>query len=177
MSDRVFSSAELNRAQEQYGLRFPSDLCDRLQEHGIPGGYDWSGETQPIKKALSWPLESLLFDVEENGLWWPEWGDRPVGERNRAAVVAEVLNAAPKLIPLRGHRYLPEEPQEPGNPVFSVYQSDIIVYGADLADWMRVEFDPTFKSQTRWPVREIEFWSKTLERNGDDTYYPFRADE
>ena len=172
-----YSADELDAAQEQFGLRFPPDLIELLLEQRIPGGYDWVTDAEQIVGALGWPLRGLLFDVENAGLWWPEWGNRPADEADRAAILAEVVKNAPRLIPLRGHRYLPEHPHERGNPVFSVHQSDIIVYGADLADWMRVEFDPTHKSETRWPVREIEFWSETLERNFDDTYYPFRADE
>ena len=42
---------------------------------------------------------------------------------------------APRLIPLISHRYLPETANETGNPVFSVYQSDVIHYGTDVADY------------------------------------------
>jgi hypothetical protein len=41
---------------------------------------------------------------------------------------------------LISHRYLPEKSHEPGNPVFSVYQADVIYYGADLIDYFEREF-------------------------------------
>jgi hypothetical protein len=44
------------------------------------------------------------------------------------------------MIPVYSHRYLPAEPCEAGNPVFSIYQTDIIHYGYDLADYFAREF-------------------------------------
>ena len=72
---------------------------------------------------------------------------------------------APKLIPLISHRYLPEEPHEPGNPVFSVYQADVIHYGADLTDYFEREFAGW--SHRPWPdhIKYIRFWSDLVERN------------
>jgi hypothetical protein len=37
-------------------------------------------------------------------------------------------------------RYIPAEPNESRNPVFSVHQTDIIHYGNDLADYFQREF-------------------------------------
>lgn len=53
---------------------------------------------------------------------------------------------------------MPDRPHESGNPVFSVYQTDIIYYGFDLDDYLRHEFD--LPGRKPWPekVREIEFW-------------------
>jgi hypothetical protein len=160
-----YSTGELQEAQERFGLTFPPDLLDLLKERRVFGdrGYDWVHDHERITDALKWPLEGLLFDVDENGLWWPEWGERPAIKDDRAAVVGEVLDKAPKLIPLMGHRYLPEQPSIAGNPIFSVYQSDIIVYGADLAEWMQIEFCGKPHNQMTWPVRTIEFWSMWVE--------------
>jgi hypothetical protein len=44
------------------------------------------------------------------------------------------------MIPVYSHRYLPAEPCEAGNPVLSIYQTDIIHYGYDLADYFAREF-------------------------------------
>jgi hypothetical protein len=75
-----------------------------------------------------------------------------------------VFAEAPKLIPLLGHRYLPADPCEAGNPVFSVYQSDVIYYGANLQDWMRWEVDGW--DAEPWPaISRIRFWSDAEERN------------
>ena len=73
-------------------------------------------------------------------------------------MVDEWVAAAPRLIPIYGHRMMPDEPQEPGNPVFSVHQTDIIHYGFDLADYLRHEFG--LPGREPWPerVRPIRFW-------------------
>jgi len=79
----------------------------------------------------------------------------------------EVFNRAPKLIPLFGHRYIPEEPFESGNPVFSVYQTDVVHYGADLHDWLYRERHGS-KSKP-WPlpneIKYIPSWSDAVARN------------
>lgn len=116
--------------------------------------------------ALYWlgRLRGLLFDIEENGLWWAEWGNRPNAAEERTEVLTQVLSHAPKLIPIFGHRYLPATPSQAGNPVFSVYQSDVIHYGADLADYLDRE-ENGWEAQP-WPeVREIDFWSELVRRN------------
>lgn len=113
---------------------------------------------------LDWPYEGFLFDVRENELWWPEWGPKPKSQVEEAKQLTEVFAKAPKLIPLVGHRYLPETPFERGNPVFSVHQSDVIHYGADLADWLVRETSGWDIEVMRMP-KEIPFWSEAVRRN------------
>jgi len=165
-----YTAAKLDEAQERFGIRFPPDLYELLRERRISGDHDWAGPVEPIKQALQWPLEGMLFDVEEAGLWWPEWGERPNKREDRASVVTELVRRAPKLIPLLAHRYIPEQPHSSGNPVFSVYQSDIIIYGADLDDWLRVESDETYTARPRPCTRAIEFWTIAVERSGDPEF-------
>jgi hypothetical protein len=153
-----YTQSELDRAQQKFGLVFPADLVELLREKRPFGGHDWNDEVA-IRQALDWPFEGILFDVEENQLWWPEWGNRPDTANARKEVLRVVISRAPKLIPLLGHRYLPASPNEVGNPVFSVYQSDIIYYGANLEDY----FDREFKGYliSPWPkkIKRIPFWS------------------
>lgn len=160
-----YSQDELDDAQAKYGLTFPPDLLALLLERRPAQGYDWRSDEDQIRAMLKWPLEGLLFDVENNDLWWPEWGLRPGTQETRAEVVAAVVASAPKLIPLISHRYLPAEPNEAGNPVFSVYQSDVIYYGTDLVDYFDREFgDPN--RPLPHPAKRIPFWSDLVERNG-----------
>lgn len=157
-----YSKSELDAAQERYGLRFPPDLIDLFLEQQPANGYDWRGESPGIRKMLNWPFEMLEFDLEHNGLWWPEWGSRPATAEDRAAVLQFELAKAPKLIPLIGHRFIPEEPCLSGNPVFSMHGQDTIYYGATLQEY----FDNEFNGQ--WVVgqtRRVRFWSDLVERN------------
>jgi hypothetical protein len=164
---RGYTQSELDAAQERYGLRFPPDLVDLLLDRRPIEGWDWRTDDEGIRRALEHPLEGLLFDVEENELWWREWGARPERADERAEVVTAVVNAAPRLIPLIGHRYIAEEPHEAGNPVFSVMQADVIYYGADLADYFEREFDPRLfeRRPIRRDIKFIPFWSELVERN------------
>jgi hypothetical protein len=71
---------------------------------------------------------------------------------------ADLVAAAPRLIPIFMHRMMPDEPHAAGNPVFSVLQGDIICYGFDLADYFRHDFD--LGDRKPWPedIRPIRFW-------------------
>lgn len=159
-----YTQTELDDAQAKFGLVFPPDLAALLRERRPVHGHLWTDEAA-IRRMLDWPFEGLLFDVEHNDLWWPEWGEKPVSPDARKEVLHLVVSRAPKLIPLISHRYLPEKPHESGNPVFSVYQSDVIYYGADLIDYFEREF--TGYSNRPWPdqIKYIPFWSDLVERN------------
>ncbi|WP_315729189.1 MULTISPECIES: hypothetical protein [unclassified Bradyrhizobium] len=161
---RGYTQAELDDAQAKFGLVFPPDLVALLRERRPVRGHDWADEAA-IRSMLEWPLEGLLFDIEHNALWWSEWGERPDHPEARAEVLRSVLSRAPKLIPLLSHRYLPEQPHESGNPVFSVYQADVIHYGANLEDYFEREFNGW--GHRPWPdqIRYVPFWSDLVERN------------
>ncbi len=157
-----YKADELAEAQERYGLRFPPDLIDLFLDRRPVDWWDWRSDGQGIRSALKHPLEGLLFDLENNDLWWPEWGERPTSAADRAAILTSIVNAAPRLIPLYAHRYIPETPQEAGNPVFSIMQSDVIYYGANLTDYIANEIG---RWQQVGPIRHIPFWSELVDRN------------
>ena len=165
-----YAQAELDAAQDRFGFAFPPDLADLLREKRPVRGHNWRDHSA-IASAMRWPLEGLLFDVEQNGLWWPEWGEKPVRQEARKEIVTSVVSQAPLLIPLFAHRYLPDTPNEAGNPVFSVHQSDIIYYGSDLDDYFAREFDG--HASRPWPdhIKDIPFWSLAESRGVDDAYY------
>src|SRR6478735_667220 len=134
-----YTRDELDAAQERFELRFPPDLVELLLDRRPIEGWDWRNDEAGIRRALDHPLDGLLFDVEHNDLWWPEWGERPTSAGDRADVLTAVVHAAPRLVPLVGHRYIPEEPHQAGNPVFSVMNSDVIYYGANLPEYFANE--------------------------------------
>jgi len=69
------------------------------------------------------------------------------------------------------HRYLPEQPHEAGNPVFSVFGIDAIHYGVDLADYLEREFSSW--DRRPWPdaIKYIPFWSDLVEHFGRPEMY------
>lgn len=157
------SDAEVNQVEQAFRFRFPGDLRSFLQ-HALPisdGFPDWrSGAAQTLKERLAWPLEGLLFDVEHNAFWPNSWGRRPSRLADAFDVARRAVSEAPSLIPVYCHRYLPAEPGLAGNPVFSVYQTDIIRYGNDLASFFLAEFGAPDPPWTARSPRQIRFWGE-----------------
>ena len=163
------TNGEVKVIESRFGFQFPPDLRAFL-ECGLPVGDrfpDWrSGPEDELRSMLELPVDGILFDVEQNGFWLPEWGNRPKSFAEAESTVRQLIKAAPTLIPIWGHRMMPDRPHLAGNPVFSVHQTDIIHYGCDLRDYLLHEF--LCKSELGlWPVpldsfRQIEFWD--LER-------------
>lgn len=125
--------------------------------------YNWREDQEGIAKALAWPLEGLLFDVENNGLWCGNWGSRPGSVDDRRKKLTELVATAPPLIPVMGHRYMLDCLIESQNPVLSVYQSDIIVYGMNLQRYLLSEFDYLLNlNADRAGKNAVQGWSEVL---------------
>lgn len=162
--DPGLSDAEVTTTEARFGFRFPPDLREFLQT-GLPRGErfpNWrSGNDAVLEDWLERPLHGILFDVEHNGFWLEEWGKQPASLREANQIVTELVAAAPRLIPIFMHRMMPAEPHLPGNPVFSVHQTDIIWYGVDLRDYLIHEF-LSREDIGIWPIpsdiRRIRFW-------------------
>ena len=163
--DHGLSDTETSTAEQRFGFRFPPDLRAFLQTAAPRGRYfpDWrSDDIATINDWLDRPREGIVFDIEHNGVWLEEWGSRPDTLSEAITIVNRLVLSAPKLIPIYQHRMMPSEPHLPGNPVFSVHQTDIIVYGSNLRDYLAHEFLMTEEEQDDWTVpsdtRRIEFW-------------------
>lgn len=106
----------------------------------------------------------MQFDIRHNTFWPAAWGPRPESLEEAFQFAAQAVATAPRLIPVFGHRYIPAEPARAGNPVFSVHQTDIIVYGNDLLSYFANEF----RAVASWytpplDARPIRFWSERAE--------------
>ena len=165
------ADAEVVVVQDRFGFVFPEDLRAFLQT-ALPVSRrfpdwrfpDWrSGDEAELRRQLAWPLEGLEFDVRNN-LWSDCWGPRPEAIADRLKVVRAWVADAPTLITVYGHRYMPERPSTAGNPVLSVYQSDMMRYGSDLADYLRNEFlrPEDEMIRVREDVRPVEGWQAFL---------------
>ncbi len=160
--DAGLTNAEVTTIESRYGFRFPPDLRGFLQT-ALPKGPlfpDWrSTDEAEIRDWLGTPRRGVLFDVEHNGFWLELWGPRPASVGEALSRAKELLSAAPRLIPIYSHRMMPDEPHLPGNPVFSIHQTDIIYYGFDLTDYLRHEFH--LPGREPWPkqARPIRFWA------------------
>jgi hypothetical protein len=163
-----YSTAELEDVQATWGIRFPPDLIEVLRERrrliDAPDYLDWvTGDRNAIRKSLAWPFQGYWRSVRRHKIWWPEWGERPASLGDQREKLRLIFADAPKLIPLVGIRYIPDEPFEAGNPVFSVMASDIVHYGANLFHWLDLEQGRLRGQSGPWPrVKEIRFWGQAV---------------
>lgn len=162
------SDEEVQQIENKFNLNFPPDLRDFLQkELPISDGFiNWrlglqsKSEAMDIRKRIDWPFSGIVFDIEHNAFWMEEWGEKS-SDLNKNIMVAEIYyETYPKMIPIYSHRYIPSEPHKTGNPVFSIYQTDIIYYGYDLAHYFAHEFH--FELSDKFPIinapNHIDFW-------------------
>jgi len=175
--ERGLACGELDQAEAQFRFRFPPDLRELLG-YGLPAGERWPNWRAAIEnpegpsavylqEQLTWPLRGMLVDIRHDSFWDPDWGTRPTALADALGIATEAVQAAPRLIPVFSHRYLPAEPCIAGNPVLSVYQTDIIVYGRDLHSYFQAEsgsFDAVLcegwraiRCWTRWMLAEWEY--------------------
>jgi hypothetical protein len=139
------SDQELVHIEHVAGFRLPPDLRKFL-EFALPTG-GWLGHfpewrvdpMQVLERTRGYLADGIAFDVE-NGIWASTWGPRPVNTADAVAHARRLVAAAPPLVPVYSHRFIPAEPHAIGNPVFSIVQTDIICYGMDLADYLHAEF-------------------------------------
>jgi hypothetical protein len=168
------TDAEFARIERDYDVEFADDHraflaaglpLNRPPEEGQARFKPWpdwrDGDPADLRERLGWPVEGALFDVEHNALWPPSWGQRPADNSRALSVARQHLSQAPTMIPVYLHRYLPAGRGTVGHPVLSIYQTDIIIYGADLADYITREFtDPDRSISADWtPPPMVPFWS------------------
>lgn len=167
------TDAEFARIERDFEFEFADDhrafLAAGLPVNDLAPGRprspwpDWrDADSGDLRERLAWPVEGVLFDVQRNALWHPSWGQRPADTSEALSTARQHLSRAPKMIPVYGHRYLPAGAGTYGHPVLSIYQTDIIVYGTDLADYINNEFGRWFISADWSPPPMVPFWSDFL---------------
>ena len=157
---------ELQRVEQAFGFRFPPDLRAVLQfmlpvSEGFP---HWRDEK--VQDLIEWfdvPAEGIAYDVEENDFWPEAWGERPEDIDDAIEDARRHVAQAPILVPIFSHRFIPARPEEAGNPVFSVVESDVIVFGNDLPGYFHAEFDAPLPPDAAQIPKRVEFWSELVE--------------
>ena len=159
---------EIAYIEKIYSITFPKQLKDfiKIKLPVSNGFYNWRDFTEAniekIKSVINAPMEGLLFDIEYNGFWVENWGGEVDNNiETRKSVFLEKYYKAPKLIPIYGHRYMPDINAK-NIPILSVMQSDIIIYGENLEDYFKREFILSNKPQLDNYKYDIEFWSDII---------------
>lgn len=163
------SEQEIANIEEYWQFRFPPDLRELLQivlpiSERFP---DWRRfRSEEMSWRMEWPIYGICSDVESNTFWYPAWGERPATSQEALEIARDRLRSVPKLIPIFSHRYLPATPEEVGNPVLSVYHTDVIYYGSDLREYLMREFgDVSHRAAVRGISKRIPFWSDVVEND------------
>ena len=133
-----------------------------------PGGvlFPWKDfDRKAYDERMAWVWEGIEFDIDKNKDWLERWGARPDDLSAAIEIARRDFPNWPKLLPVYGHRFLAAEPCLPDNPVFSIVQTDIILYGANLAHYLVQEFldsDDDGRNTYRQNPRAIAVWSNFL---------------
>lgn len=168
------SSKELLSIEEQLGFRLPDDFKFLFGNLRDPEKvlFPWSDfQKKDYEASIDRVWEGIAFDIEYN-VWLDRWGNRPVALEEALYVARSDFLTWPKLLPIFAHRYLAAEPCRSGNPVFSVHQLDIIYYGANLADYLMIEFlqDDYTEQMSGAHIQRIDVWSDFAE----NVYKPYQ---
>jgi hypothetical protein len=181
------TDAEIEGAEMQHNLRFPPDYRlflttlhtpdppmvgaafegDRLVDQDGRAFVDWQGDPADVKRRLEWPLDGLLWSIEANIGWNPNWGPRPRTKASREAVIRKLAMSGPQLVPVAWHAYVAGPPERTGNPVLSMYGADVIVYASDLRQYLLTVFhlDPAVVAgaDPEGIGATIPFWADVIE--------------
>ena len=160
------SDQELRRQESACEFKFPPDLAEFLQA-ALPTGRqwpNWRGGPEDFLAFSERVLDGILFDIEWNEFWAPSWGERPKNLLDARRVATELFKAAPPLIPIFAHRAVPSEHRLVGNPVLSVWQTDIIVYADSLANFLRFGYHPGERDGSEF-APGFHFWSELVDLN------------
>ena len=154
-------------------ISFPDDLR-ALFHVVVPAGkkfYDWTDASPEnvwyLKKMIEDPVRTSIHDVEYvKWTWMREWGEKPSDYDTRQAILMKHLSTAPKMIPIYGWCYLPAEPRDAGNPVYTFSQlCEAHCPGENL--WLF--FERVFANRRKElgnidydAIKKVPFWYKTI---------------
>lgn len=163
------TDAEFDSVHERFGFHFNPDHRSFLATV-LPLGDRWpdwrNGDDVELQTWMESVAEGFIWDaLHQNPPFWPSsWGILPSSPEGIATTVRRELRAWPRLIPIYAHRFTPASPSPSGSPVFSVWQTDIVYYGANLLEYLANEFPLGQGRKTLSPISvRVPFWSRFIE--------------
>ena len=165
--DQGLSESELAYVETEYGFHFPPDHRALLKT-AQPTSHDFIDwrhtASSGLRGLLTEPIEGVLDAVQGGRFWASQWGERPNDTTTAREVTRRELGAAPTLIPFWGGIYIPDDPSEGGNPLFSVYGEDIVFIAESLYALAKRSRSGSWFSDVPGPMRYIRLWSDIASR-------------
>lgn len=161
------TSDEVAQIEKIYEIVFPKSLQEFLMTV-LPvskGFYNWRNREEEnveyIKNIINQPIR-YINDMPEEVYWCEDWGEEPEDGENFKNEVKKRLEAAPKLIPVFSHRYVPMVSNE-NPPIISVHGVDIIYYGENIQDYFKIEFGEKDQNTINFEnIYPIPFWTDIM---------------
>ena len=151
----------LAKVEKTYEICFPDSLKGfyltalpiSVENTEFPRWDDFSPKNiAVIRQRISAPYQWLKQDIER-GFWLSAWDGKTIDE---------LLETAPKLIPIYSHRYVPML-NHPNPPVISTVGRDTVCYGVSLEDYLLREFCDENTAFEGMKVPYIPLWSDILD--------------
>ncbi|GIG00753.1 hypothetical protein [Catellatospora citrea] len=159
------TAAELAAAEERFGFVFADDhraflaaglplLARGHCEHPDRASWGWPDwrdlGSEELRSQVDWPVDTVLEEIGA-GHWPHGWGSRPADPAEALDEARSRLAEVPRMVPVYAHRYLPAGRGTSGHAVLSIHRlTDIIVYGANLAEYIGREFHDTWTAVPFW---------------------------
>lgn len=183
--DRGLTDNEIEAVEKAFDAPLPPDFKLFLQAGVIrdnppakdskvisrPYYPDWSHPEEVAVKSQDWIEQHVFkFDIEKNGYWYKEFGDKPTNSAHAVQQALEVIRTWPPLFPIHGHRFIPSNPHNAGNPVLSVRQAtDTVYYGMNLLEHLSMDFHLGLNVENE-PKKPVPYWGEAFDL--DQTWQP-----
>lgn len=155
------TNIEITKIEEIYEIRFPDSLRTfysialpiSIKNTKFPKWNDFSpNNISYISQLIIAPYQWLKQDIDR-GFWLSKWGRKTIDE---------LLENAPKLIPIYSHRYVPML-NHADPPVISTVGRDTVYYGGSLKDYLFREFCDGNTAFEIMKMPYIPLWNDILE--------------
>ena len=176
--DAGLTNDEIDAVEKAFGAPLPPDLNIFLQTGIIrnnppakvpkiiskPYYPDWRHPEEVAAKAQEWIEHHVFrFDIEKNGYWYKKFGDKPTNSAQAVQQALEIIRTWPPLFPIHGHRFIPSDPHNAGNPVLSVWQAtDTAYYGMNLLEHMNMDFHLGLDLEKE-PKKLVPYWGEAFD--------------
>lgn len=151
------TEAEIVTLEKRWNISFPPDyrlFLSRLHAPDRPQAGIYRDDDKLLKlysvpSFFNWQKDEAVLQNRYDALWdWP-------GTETERKHLQELVQAAPKLLPINGNRYLLAEPCQEGNPVLSISHFDMIVYAANFRDYLIKELLDVIDKELYYRVHEM----------------------